>query len=468
MNRILTLTFAFALSACASTASKPTVSADMPPFGVDKPPPVPQIVQRTLANGLNVWIVPRDGLPRVDAVFVLRGFAVNDAQAPGRSQLLANLLAEGTKTRSSRQIAEEFQAIGGHVQAFADAETLTLNAQSLASQSSKLIELLADVTRNADFPEKEVALAKTNALQDLAATEASPAYVAGRAYDRALFGTHPYALVYPTATSIKAATRQSLKAAYAGALRPDRALLVVAGRITADAGFDLAQKFFGDWKVSAPASASDALPPPSPQGVKRLLVNRPGSVQSNIRVGRLAVSATDADRIPLALADRILGGYFGSRITQNIRENKGYSYTPGGYVAFLRSGGGIVSYAEVRNEVTGPALGEIFKEMDGMTQAAVGDEELRRAKRFNAGVYLFRAQQQSVVAQILAGRWALGLPADDFVTFVPRSDAVTAAQVQDISKKYFSRGDQTVVIVGDAAAIAPQLTSYGEFETVAP
>ena len=201
----LPLGLAVALTAGAAGAAQTTLPKDLPPYGQDKPLPVPAITQKTLDNGLTVWVLPRtDGPPKVDVVLAVRGGKANDpADLPAMSDLLASLLTEGTRTRSAIEIAEQLQAIGASIDATAGNDGITVSGSGLASGAERLVGLLADVGTNASFPEAEVKLAKANALQALKAAEAQPSYQASRAIARAIYGDHPYGRTLATEASIE-------------------------------------------------------------------------------------------------------------------------------------------------------------------------------------------------------------------------------------------------------------------------
>ncbi len=465
--KILTASlFAIALAGSGlAVSAEPVLPKGMPKYGVDKPLPIPAIAKKTLDNGLVVWVLPRrGGNPKVDFVLAVRGGkAADPAERPGMSDLLAGLLEEGTTTRSSIRIAEELQGLGATLGARAGVDGITLAAGGLASGAESLVLLLADVARNADFPASEIELAKGNALQALKAAEAEPDYQAGRALDEVIYGDHPYARTRPTEASILATDRATLRAAHRARFRPDRALLVVAGPVDAKRGFALAEKAFGDWKgVGEPLA--DTAPTVLDPLLQRVLIERAGSVQSAVRLGRPAFAAGNGDEIPAAIANAVLGGDFSSRLSQVLREEKGYTY--GAYSAFgaNRAGGAFVAEADVRNEVTGAALGEFRAQMQGLLDAPVADAELERAKRATAGRYLFRNQLQGAVAASLANNWLLGRAPEYLGEFVGKTNAVSAAEVQAIARKYFDPDKLSVVIVGDKA-VADQLEAFGEFSS---
>ncbi|WP_266169427.1 M16 family metallopeptidase [Dyella subtropica] len=465
-----TLALALGLSLAGITqASTAPLPKDLPAYAPDKPLPVPQITQRTLPNGLTVWVVPRtEGLPKVSlSLAVLGGTASDDASTPAISSLLAGLLNEGTDTLSSQQIAEHLQTIGGDYGAEASDDAITITADALSAHAPELVQLVADTVLHPSFPEKEVILTKANALQSLKARDANPNWQAQRAFSTAAFGDHPYARSSITTASIEATTPASMKALHAKRFRPDRTVLVIAGRISADEAMTLAEQQFGGWKGEGP---KPAVVPAAPSQVapQRLLVTREGAVQSNIRYGRPTVATNHPDYIPLAVTNVILGGSFSSRLVQDIREDKGYSYSPRSRVASFREGGNALAQVDVRNEVTGATLSELTKLYDSMGTQAPSDEELNGAKRLAIGGYLLSNQIQSTQAGSLARFWVEGLPASYLGTYVAKAQAVTADQVQAIGRKYFAAKDQSIIVVGDPKAIDGQLKPYGEFKPFKP
>lgn len=467
MKKLTVLAFAVAtlLAGAAVAGPKAELPKELPPFAPDRPLPVPKIEKKTLANGLEVWVVPRDGLPRVDAVLAVRGagLAADAPDASGFAGLLAGLLSEGTTRRSSREIAETAQGLGGSVGAGASADGISVYGNALASRAPQMLELLAEIARMPSFPENEVRLAQANAAQGLKAQEAQPGFKAERALSQAIFGAHPYARTTLSEGGIAALTPAALKAAHAARFRPDRALLVVAGRIAPDAAFRAVEAAFGDWHASG-AALAEAAPAPRTTAPKRVLIDRPGSVQSAIRLGRPAVAATDPDYVPLQLAGTVLGGSFSSRLMQNLREDKGYTYGARGGLNALRSGGRVTASADVRNEVTGAALKEFVGEFARMGGEPVPAKELDDTKRYVAGGYLINNQMQGAVAGTLASNWLAGLPAEFLGEYVPKIRAVDAAQVQAMGAKYFDPAAMSIVVVGDPKAVAEQLKAYGTFE----
>ena len=457
------------IALCAALACAPSLAGaasprGLPPFGKDKPIPVPSITRKTLPNGLQVWVVPRTGLPRVDYVLAVRGagYAADDATLPGFANILAGLLNEGTARRDSRAVAEAAQSYGGTVGGGANNDGITVSANALASHAGPMMQLLAEVVRTPAFPPNEVKLAKTNALESLKAQEAQPGFRAERALSRAIYGTHPYGHTTPTEASIKAVGEAALIEAHARRFRPDRSLLVIAGRIDSASALKLAAEAFGDWKAAGEALPETPAAPGAAEPV-RLLVERPGSVQSTLRLGSPGPAASAGDYVPLRLASTILGGSFSSRINTRLREEKGYTYGATAGARIYRDGGGIVGGADVRNEVTGAALADTMKEYRRLGTQAVPAAEMTMNKRYMAGSYLVSNQMQQAVAGTLAANWLVGLPAEFLGQFVPKIQKVTPDQVRAMGKKYFAPERQAIVVVGDSKAVGAQLKQFGDF-----
>jgi predicted Zn-dependent peptidase len=410
----------------------------------------------------------RPGLPKVSSVLAVRGgSAVDPAGLEGISDLLAATLKEGTAKKSSRQIAEELQGLGGDLGVSAGADAFTLRASALASGTPRLLDLLAAVALAPAFPAAEVELAKENALQELEAAEATPDFLASKAFAKAVYGSHPYHVVTATRETIGKTTPELLGAEHARRFRPDQALLVVAGDLDEASARAAVARAFGAWKAAG-APLPSVPPSPPARGRELLLVDRPGSVQSTVVAGRPGPNVADADWYDVLVANTIYADAFGSRLVKNIREEKGYTYSPSGGFATRRAGSLLEMQADVRNEVTAATLLEVFYELDRMAATKPTADELAGAKRYQGGLYLIRNQLQGAVAGTLARNWVNGLPSEALADFVPKVNAVTAEGVQAAGRKHFLSSTQNVVVVGDAKAVRAQLELFGAVKETKP
>ncbi len=466
-------TIRFALAALLApalllAAERKPLPKDLPPFGEEKPLAKAALTASKLPNGLTVWTWPRPGVPRFVAVLAVRGGTAADPKGmEGVAELLADTLKEGTATRSSRRIAEELQSVGGEISASAADDAIYVTVSALASGAVTALEVLADVARAASFPPAEVELARGNAIQGLAARESTPEFLAQRAFARAVYGDHPYHVVAPSKEALQAATPELLRREFARRFRPEDALLVVVGAVDGVAVSRAVTRSFGVWKGTGVGPAATPAPPPA--GARKLLVvSRPGSVQSTIVVGRPTPTVSDPEYFPLLVANTICAGSFTSRLVENIREDKGYTYSPRGSLQTMQKGGLLAVSADVRNEVTGGALLEIFYELDRMGATLATDEEMSRAKRFQSGLYLLRNQIQGAVARRLATNWVNGLPPEALGEFVTKVGAVTADQVRAVGRRVYPSATQTVVVVGDEAKIREALAPFGTIAEAQP
>jgi zinc protease len=300
---------------------------------------------------------------------------------------------------------------------------------------------------------------KALALEDLETDESEPAFLASRAFARAVYARHPYAAVAPTRSSIRAVTRERLRAERARRLRPERALLVVAGAVLPEEVRRAVGPFAGWEGAGTPPGA----PPEAPWTGRRTLVvlDRPGSAQATLVVGNVGMRRTDAMAWALDLAVTAYGGAFSSRLVQNLRVEKGYTYSPGAASTWLLGRGVVRTWASVRTEVARPALAEIFREMERMGSEEIGAEELDRARRRESGLELLSLQTAAGIARELGELWLAGLGPGSLGEGVQAFGKVTAAEILEASRRFLDPSRTAVVAVGDARKLAKALSSFG-------
>jgi predicted Zn-dependent peptidase len=448
-------------AASAAEKNKP-LPKDLPPYGPLEPFKAPQATARTLSNGLTVWLVPRPGFPKIACAVAVRGGMAADAKdRPGLSQLVVAAVDQGTKTRTAKQIAEDLQAAGGDLSGGAGSESIVVSTSVLSSKIEAGLTILADVLQNATFPDREVELAKRNAVEGLRSDEADPGFLARRALARAVFGDHPYSVISGTRESFEKTTAEDLRHEYAKRFRPDQAVLVAVGDFQPEALAATIESLFGKW--SAPKDPPlAAIPQPShPAPHEVFYVERAGSVQTNMLFGTRGPTRRDPDYAATRVANAIYGGMFGSRLTLNIREDKGYTYSPWSGLSSHREAAILQTSAAVRNEVTGASVNEINYELNRMATTAPGQEELMQAQRYLTGTRALELQSQSAVARELAQLWVLGLPPEELGAESAAVQKVTARDVTQVGAKYFPAARQTIVAVGEKKVIEEQLAPFG-------
>lgn len=434
---------------------------DLPPYGPEKPLQAPSVNASKLDNGLTVWLVSEPGFPKISfGVAVRGGFSADPADRPGISELLAKTIVQGTKTRSARQVAEEIQAAGGDLNAETRRDFLIISTTILSSRTDGGVAVLSDVVQNASFPEAEVTLAKRNASDDLKQRESEPSFLASRAMARVLFGDHPYHVIAPTQDSISASTSEDLRKIYAQRFRPDQALLVAVGDFENARMLDLIKSKFGTWKAPATTPIAE---PPAPTAMPQhavFLVARPGSVQTTLELGSFGPKRRDSDYEAAQVANAIYGGTFSSRLISNIREDKGYTYSPFAFLDAFRVAGVAITRADVRNEVTGPSFNEITYELNRLATTTPADEELTKAKRFLVGIEAIQLQARAGVAGELADVWVNGLPPEEIGIYGQKITSTTSSDVDAAARKYFPAAKSAVVAVGEEKVIRDALSPF--------
>ena len=434
-----------------------------PPPGAARPLNLPKITEKKLANGLTVILAPLPNVPKVSSILTFRAAtnATDRAAHPGIAQIAAGVANEGTDTRTSKQIKEELRSIGGTLGLGSDADQTTLTATALSEFSARMFELMNDVTQHASFPETELKLAQENTIQQIRAGRAQPSFLVNERFQKAVFGNHPYAFVVPDEKSISALTREDLKSFVAKYYIPNASHLIVVGDIDVEKTFAEIEKAFGSWKTGTiPADENPAVPVRDKRQI--YFVNRPGSVQSAIYIGNASIPRNHADYFAIRTADTIYGGSFYSRLTRNIRESKGYTYSPFSFSNTQLKTGSFVAGANVRNEVTGPTLLEILYELDRMRVLPVTDEELSAAKEYSTGNFSVELASQLGLAGRINTVYAYGLSKSFIEDFRPKIEALTTADIQKAAAKYFDTYHAAIVIVGDWDKVKDQVTPFGD------
>ena len=455
----LILVFIVALAVTPVFAQQKTPPAP----GAARPLNLPKLKEKKLANGLTVVLAPLPNVPKITAVLTFRSATnASDREAhSGIAQIAASVANEGTDTRSSKQIKEELRSIGGGLGLGSDADSTTMNASALSEFSSQLFELMSDVAQHPSFPETEVKLAQENTIQQIRAGRADPGFLVNERFQKAVFGNHPYSFVVPDEKSISALTRADLRAFVTRYYLPNAAHLIVVGDIDVEKTFAEIEKAFGSWKSGTVPPEDN---PPVPKRDKRQIyfVDRPGSIQSAIYIGNVSIPRKDKDYFAIRTANTIYGGSFYSRLTRNIRETKGYTYSPFSSSNTQAKTGSFQAGAFVRNEVTGPTLLEIFYELDRMRVLPVTDEELNAAKEYSTGNFSVELASQQGLAGRIATIYTYDLDKSFINDFRPKVEALTTADIQKAAAKYFDTYRAAIVIVGDWEKVKDQVTPFGE------
>ncbi len=418
--------------------------------------PVPQ--QFKLANGLVVMLYEQHKLPVIAAnLTLLAGSDHNPADKPGLANFTADLLDEGTSTRSNLQIAEDLATLGAALGVGSSTDSTNLSLRTLKHTASQAFGILADVVLKPAFEPAEIERVRTSRLTQILQQGDNPTAIGQRAFNAALYGReHPYGYIeLGTAQSVTSMRREDLVEFWRRGYTPDNAVLSVAGDISQQELRALVQRNFGRWQGRLVAS-------PVPATVQKttgqmLLIDRDGSPQTALRIGQIGVPRSSPDYVPLSVMNGALGGLFSSRINLNLRERNGYTYGASSAFGFRRGAGPFVVATNVRTDVTAPAVKEIFSEFLRMRTAGVSADELALARDSFARSLPGLFETTGDAAGTGSTLFVYGLPLDYYTTLPAKLDAVTAGDVQRVARQYLQPERMVTVAVGDRARIEAEL-----------
>jgi zinc protease len=428
---------------------------------------LPRAQEASLPNGLRVILLESHKVPTFNMqMVVLSGGLSDKPDYRGLATFTAALLREGTTKRSSKDIAEQADALGATLTANSGLSSMTTNVSTagLVENLDQTLELFSDVIRNPIFPQAEVDKYKTRMLAQLQLQRSSPQFLAGEQFNRAIYGSsHPASLIAPPPESIKKLTTKDLANFHAANYRPNNAILAIVGDVTLKEIMPKLEKAFGDWqKADVPAFTIPAAPAQADS--KIYLIDRPGSVQTVLQLGTLGIERTSPDYFAVLLADRVFGGGPSGRLFMNLREDKGYTYGAYSFFSGSKFRGTWGASSEVRTEVTEGAMKEFMNELNRMRNEPVPAEELENAKRAIVGSFALSLEQPAGLLQNVITQKLYNLPADYWDTYPQKVSAITAADVQNAAKKYLVLEKLQVVAVGDATKAREVLTKYGKVE----
>jgi zinc protease len=414
--------------------------------------PVPQRFR--LDNGLTVLLVEQHGLPLISAdLVVLAGSDHNPADRPGLSSFTADMLDEGTLARSSQQLADEVAMLGASISTRSSTDFSSVSLFTLRHTADQAFGLFADVALHPAFSSTEIERVRTSRLTQLVQQRDNPTMIARSVFNQALYGkSHPYGYTeLGTTDAVRAITRADLESFWKAGYQPSNSALIVSGDITEAEMRVLASRHFGAW--TGPASQPTPIQASQVEAGKVLVVDQPGAPQTALRLGLVAASRASPDYVPLEVLNGALGGLFSSRINLNLREKHGYTYGASTGFGFRRGPGPFVVQTSVRTDVTAPAVKEIFKEIRGVRDAPITTAELTLSRdsfaRSLPGLFETTAQSSASSSEL----FVYGLPLDYFNGLPSSIQAVTAADVRRVARRYIDPSRIVVVSVGDRSAV---------------
>ena len=450
--------FAASLASAQAPAPAPSQKQTAPAGGAPKPFNVPAHESYTLPNGMRVTLVPYGNIPKVAVSLAVRAGNLNEPQdVLGVADITGELLKEGTKTLSAQALAEAAALMGSSLSVTVGADETAIDVDVLSEYGGRAVSLVSDVAMHPLLPESELERLKADLLRQVLVAKSRPSQIALARFRKLLYGDHPYGEILPTEASLKKITIEDARKFYATNYGAERAHLYVAGK------FDVAEvkkaiaAGFSDWsKGSAPV-----LNVPHPK-TERLLdvTDRPGAPQSTIYVGLPVIDPTNPDNIPLTVTNALLGGSFSSRITSNIREQKGYTYSPTSQLSRRYHDAYWAEIADVTTTATGPSLKEIFGEIDRLQKEPPAAAELKGIQSYMSGLFVIQNSTRQALIGQLRNVDLQGLGEDYLKNYVQRVNAVTPGDVQHMTAKYIKPEQMTIVVVGDKSKITEQLAPY--------
>ena len=446
-----------------AVTEQPDQPRTVPGLGKVRRAKLPTIAERVLPTGLRVVAVRRASVPVVHVRLRVPTAVRRDADL-ARSGLLEHAMLLGTADRSQSEIADALQRIGGSLRASSDADRMVLAGECLAPGLPDLLGLLAEVLTSASYPRREVEREAVRLADLLGRRLSQPGVVADESWLRQVFGAHPYGREYPAPDEVLAVAPSALKAAHRRRLVPDGSLLVLVGDLGPARVLDRVEAALAAWDHEGSPTTVPKVKELVPGPLQ--LVDRPGAVQSNLRVGGLALPRTDPDHPAQELANAVFAGPFSSRLVQNIREDKGYTYSPRSSLHHNARASFTLLQADVTTEVTAPALVETAYELGRIASLPPDADEVEAMAQHLVGVLALSTSTQAGLAATLSVLLAEGLGVDYLRDHPQRLLKVTPDQVHAAAVRMLAPATRAVTVVGDATAVGDSLRALGPVERV--
>ncbi len=431
----------------------------VPGLGPPRPLKAPRIAEAKLRNGLRVLVVRKPTVPRVEMRVITPLGGARDLAA---ERVLPKALMSGTAKRDSVAVAQELQRLGGTFGAGATSDHFQLSGSVLSPNLREFLELCAEIITQPAFPPDEVSLERSRSVQELEMSLSRPEVIAYAALRKRMFGKHRYGTPLPRSTAVARVSSAALERLMTQSIGPRGGVIVVVGDVQPKAAIDALDETLGRWRTKT--VKADLTPAAEPKPGAWTLVDRPGSVQTCIRLaGPIPPVGSDA-AYAVDIANTVFGGSFISRWVDNLRERNGYTYSPHSTVNFQQLASYIEIAADVGTEVTAPSLVETSYELGRMCALDVPADELEAAKRYRIGIQALRIQSQAGLASTLAGLVTYGLGVDYLQSYPKRVAALTASDIREASGAYLAPSKLITVLVGDASRVAGPVSALADVD----
>ncbi len=423
---------------------------------------LPPIEKTKLSNGMEVWMVEQKELPIVALNLVIKTGSANEPDGKtGVANMMTSLMDDGTKNRSAVEIATQLQSIGASVNVGGGWDSTSVSLQTLTKNFDKALDIYSDVILNPTFPATEVESLRGRSLIGLRQQKANPNAIANVAFNKVLYGDHPYGRDNSEAT-LRAITRDDLVSYYQSTFQPNNAVMIVVGNFDKAAIKGSLEKAFGSWKSAGTVAARSLPQPRSLDKTGIYIIDRPNSAQSVVSVGQVGIDRMNPDYIPVTIMNSILGGAITSRISMNLREDKGYTYGANSGFTFRRGAGPFRAGGDMQTQVTKESVWELMKELKGIRgEIPVTQRELDYNKQSVIRRFPAAFETVGAISGQLSNLVVYGLPDSYFNDYISKVNAVTLDDINRVAQKYLDPAKMAIVIVGDRKVIEPGLKELG-------
>lgn len=456
---LLAAVLSIAVPSAAQVAQWPSERPPRPT--APRPVKFPPYQVKTLANGLQVIAVSHHEQPAISLRLIIRAGSTQDPAAkPGVASLAAALLDQGTTSKSAEQIATTIDSIGGAMGAGSGSDLTFVNAAVMKDSLNVGLDLVSDVIRNPAFAADEIERQRQQILSALTVSYDDPDYIAGVVFDRLVYGFNAYGKPDSgTPASLASITRTDLADFHKRWFGANNAILAIVGDVTAEEAFAGAERAFGAWgRIEAvPARLEDA-PPPTRRVV---LIDKPGAVQTEVRVGNIALPRKHPDFLALDMASKILGGEGGNRLHRVLRSERGLTYGAAATMVALKDAGHIVADTDTRSTSTAEVLRLMVDEISRLQRQRVSSRELEDAQAYLTGSFPLTIETPGAIALQVLNAVFYGLDLRELETYRERVNAITPDDIQRVARQYLHPDRLSIVLVGDASLFAKDLGGVG-------
>ncbi len=442
-----------------------TLDRSIPPKpGRPKDVSFPDYFEAVLSNGFKVIVYEQSFLPSVTLNLVAKDGSFLDGDRFGLASMTAELLTKGTQKRTATGIVEEIESLGGSIASGAGWDSSSVGITILSRHLREAMEVLADVSRNSTIPDEEIERVREQRLAAILQRKSNPSSLAYRRFSEAVYAGHPYGNpAEGSEQTVPELRREQMLAFHRSVFEPGNMFLIAVGDVRPEQLLAMAEELFGDWEKGEDRK-HEAPQPELPSGRVIQVVDRPDAVQSSILIGHKGLPRRHDDFIAVHVMNTLLGGYFGSRLNLNLREDKGFTYGAFSRFEGRIQAGPFSAGAEVRNDVTDRAVDEILKEIRRLVEEPVSVEELTNVQRYMTGSFPIQIETPVQVAQRMINIEMYGLGKTYYNTYNSRILNITPAEISRVAGAYLHPDRLAIVAAGRAALLRGTLERFGSVE----